>query len=218
MTFIAWIILTASIALAGWGSRDAFLQNFGLVLLGIGLLIGGIGFLRSRLRLRWYAKTYLQARADLEDIDLADRMETTLVVFDVTHARLRQLLTEPGLSDVVDAGAIHRQLIDSGEELYALAKRHRALRLDNDRLERLPAAEVAEGALEKGRAEVERIEEASARINDALQSLQEKVESTRTLVRAAVGSGDAQAQLAAASRELDTGAAAVRELARLTDA
>ena len=215
MSFAAWTFMAAVIALAGWGTRSALHQNFGLGLLGFGFVVAGITVVRSKVRMKSMAARSLQARADLEDVDLAPTMEGALVVFDVTRDRVRELLSEPSLSSVVDAASIEKHLEASGEELFELARRHARLRADEERLKGQSETGVVGSALATSAEQKSRIEDASARITEELQTLQSKVDATRSLARS-VTRGDAETErLREASRELDATAAAIQELARV---
>jgi hypothetical protein len=215
MSFAAWTFMAAVIALAGWGTRSALHQNFGLGLLGFGFVVAGITVVRSKVRMKSMAARSLQARADLEGVELAPTMEGTLVVFDVTRDRVREFLSEPSLSNVVDAASIEKHLEASGEELFELARRHARLRADEERLQGQSETHVVGSALATSAEQKSRIEDAAGRIADELQTLQSKVDATRSLARS-VTRGDAETErLREASRELDATAAAIRELAQV---
>jgi len=203
------------IALAGWASRSVFHQNFGLTLMALGAAIGATVFTRDKWLMKRRAKNSLQARADLEDLALDETMEGTLVVFDVTHHRLRGLLSEPGLKDVLDVDAISRNLVQSGEELYELARRHAGLRADEKRLREQKETTVVEQALASNEAQRTELEGAAERIASELSTLQTKFESTRTLARSVTRGEDEAARLQEAQRELDASTTAIRELAQL---
>lgn len=211
----AWMGLATMIALAGWATRSAFHQNFGLSLIVLGALVGVVVITRKKAFMRRYAQHSLQARADLQSLELDSTMEGMLVVFDVTHDRVRGLLSEPGLEEVVDVSAIERHLATSGDELFELARRHTSLRADEDRLSRQSKTAVVESALTSSAEQRARIEEAAARIATELQTLQEKVEATRALARSVTRGEDEAERLRDASRELDASAAAIREIALL---
>lgn len=215
LSLAAWMFMASVIALAGWGTRSALHQNFGLALLGFGVVVAGITIVRGKLRMKAMAARSLQARADVENVELTPAMEGTLVVFDVTRDRVRALLAESSLSSVVDAPAIEKHLEASGEELFELAQRHARLRADEERLRGQSETSVVESALASSAEQKARIEDAAGRIAEELQSLQTKVDATRSLARS-VTRGDAETErLREASRELDASAAAIRELARL---
>lgn len=213
----AWVAMSIVIALAGWATRSTLHQSFGLGLLALGLVVAGGTWVSRRWRLRHHAGWSLQARADLEGLELDENVDATLMVFDLATSRIRALLADPALADVVDAEAVNRELQTSGEELFELGRRSVALRADHDRLKRQAQTPVVESAKSANQEERARIDVASTRIAEELQALQSNIEATRTLARSASGSEDAIQRLAEARREIDAGAAAIKEIARLNN-